>query len=86
MNATLMKALVAFVLVCLLLVTSAGALTRHKTLAGFLQVVAASCFVVVVLTHVAEALWLFPAMRWGEPDSVGTTLIWRALGSASRCW
>jgi hypothetical protein len=25
----------------------------------------------VVLTHVAEALHLFPAMRWGEPDSIG---------------
>jgi hypothetical protein len=27
--------------------------------------------VLVVLTHVAEALGLFPAMRWGAPDSVG---------------
>jgi hypothetical protein len=26
---------------------------------------------VVVLTHVAEALHLFPAMGWGEPDSAG---------------
>jgi hypothetical protein len=27
--------------------------------------------VLVILTHVAEALHLFPAMRWGAPDSLG---------------
>ncbi len=31
----------------------------------------AACLVVVVLTHVCEALHFFPWMRWGEPDSVG---------------
>ena len=26
---------------------------------------------IVVLTHVAEALHLFPSMRWGDEQSVG---------------
>ena len=30
------------------------------------------CFLtVVVLTHVAERFHIFPAMGWGQPDSVG---------------
>jgi hypothetical protein len=27
--------------------------------------------IVVVLTHVAERLHLFPGMGWGQPDSIG---------------
>ena len=30
-----------------------------------------ACFIVVVLTHVAEALHIFPSMGWGLPDSAG---------------
>jgi hypothetical protein len=26
---------------------------------------------IVVLTHIAEALHIFPAMHWGEPHSAG---------------
>ena len=30
-----------------------------------------ACLLMVVLTHVAEALHIFPAMGWGLPNSVG---------------
>jgi hypothetical protein len=36
-----------------------------------LQLVGAGCLVVVVLTHVAETLKLFPVMGWGLPTSPG---------------
>jgi formate hydrogenlyase subunit 3/multisubunit Na+/H+ antiporter MnhD subunit len=37
----------------------------------FLQFFGAACLIIVVLTHVAEALHLFPDMGWGQPNSVG---------------
>jgi len=37
----------------------------------FLQFVGAACLVIVVLTHVAETLHLFPGMGWGQPNSPG---------------
>jgi hypothetical protein len=36
----------------------------------FLQPIGADCLLLVVLTHIAEALHWFPSMRWGEPNSV----------------
>jgi hypothetical protein len=36
-----------------------------------LQLFGAGALVVVVLTHVCEAIGLFPFMQWGEPDSAG---------------
>lgn len=36
-----------------------------------LQLAGAACLLLVVLTHVAEGLRLFPARRWGDPDSLG---------------
>ena len=71
MNPMLMKALVALVPVSVLLVYSVAVLVTRNTVPAALQLVGATCLVVVVLAHVAEALHLFPAMRWGEPDSVG---------------
>jgi hypothetical protein len=35
------------------------------------QLFGSACLVIVVLTHVAEAFHLFPAMGWGQPDSAG---------------
>jgi hypothetical protein len=71
MNTTLVKALVAFVPVSILVGWSTITFGRRKTLFSLLQVVGAVCLVVVVLTHVCEALHLLPWMRWGEPDSAG---------------
>ena len=41
------------------------------TIWRLLQLIGAGCLVVVVLTHVAEALELFPDMGWGLPTSPG---------------
>jgi len=59
MNATLVRAAIALV---------PGSLLLAGTLVMFLG---AGCLVVVILTHFAEALRLFPAMQWGEPHSAG---------------
>jgi hypothetical protein len=41
------------------------------------------CLVIVVLTHVAERLHVFPSMGWGLPDSPGhyLDLVSAVLGS-----
>ena len=36
-----------------------------------LQIFGVVCLIVVVLTHIAERLQLFPGMGWGQPDSIG---------------
>ncbi len=53
---------------------------REKTVSSLLQLLGAGCLVVVVLTHVSEALHLFPWMHWGLEDSVGHYLdLWSAI-------
>jgi hypothetical protein len=69
MNVTLLKALVALVPLCMLLCGSVVSFSREKTAGVFLQVLGAGCLVVVVLTHVSEALYLFPWMHWGLEHS-----------------
>ena len=71
MNVTLLKALVALVAVCLLFLWSVVLFLRGKSLCSFLQLLGAGWLMVVVLTHVAEALQLFPWMQWGSSQSVG---------------
>ena len=71
MNVTLIKALVALVPACMLLSGSVVLFVRGKTVWSFLQLLGAGCLVVVVLTHVSEALHLFPGMNWGLEHSVG---------------
>ena len=44
---------------------------KEKNIWSFLQVVGAGCLVIVVLTHICEALGLFPSMHWGPKGSVG---------------
>jgi hypothetical protein len=66
MNATLSKALVALVPAGILFVGSVVLFLRERTLGSFLQLLGAGCLVMVVLTHLCEALHLFPWMRWGQ--------------------
>jgi hypothetical protein len=40
---------------------------REKTVWSLMQLFGAGSLMVVVLTHVAEALQLFPSMHWGLP-------------------
>jgi hypothetical protein len=71
MNVTLVKALVALVPACLLLAVSVVVFVRARTVWSSLQRLGAGCLLVVVLTHICEALHLFPWMRWGDEQSVG---------------
>lgn len=70
-NAALLRALVACAATAALLVWSARAFLRARTVWRLLQLLGAACLMVVVLAHVAEALALFPSMGWGAPDSAG---------------
>jgi hypothetical protein len=79
MNATLLKATLALVPACMLFSGSIVVFFRGKTVCSFLQLLGAGCLVVVVLTHVSEALHLLPWMHWGEEHSIGHYL---DLGSA----
>ena len=71
MNVTLLKALVALVPTCILFSGSVVLIFERKTVFSFLQLLGAGCLVVVVLTHVSEALHLFPWMHWRSEHSVG---------------
>jgi len=71
MNATLLRGLVVLVPACVLFSGSVVLFFREKTVWSFLQLLGAVCLVVVVLTHICEALHLFPWMHWGSEHSVG---------------
>lgn len=80
MNATLLKALVALLPACMLFSGSAVLFFRGKSVRSFLQVLGAGCLVLVVFTHLSEALHLFPWMHWGLEHSVGHYLdFWSAV-------
>jgi hypothetical protein len=46
-------------------------IAKNRTVWWFLQLFGLACLIVVVLTHIAEMLDLFPSMGWGLPNSVG---------------
>lgn len=71
MNGTLLKALFALVPTAMLFSGSVVLVFKEKTLLCFLQLLGAGCLVVVALTHLCEALHLFPWMHWGLEDSFG---------------
>lgn len=72
MNLTpLLKALVAGLPAGMLLSGSVALFFTRKTVWSLLQVLGAGCFALVVLTHVLEALQLFPGMGWGSEHSAG---------------
>jgi succinate dehydrogenase/fumarate reductase cytochrome b subunit len=71
MNRDLLKALIALLPAGLLFVGSTVSLFSRKSRYSFLQFLGSLCLVIVVLTHICEALRLFPAMQWGHEHSVG---------------
>src|SRR5215468_8401018 len=71
MNPTLVRALIALVPLLVLLCGAAVLYARTKTVSALLQVLGVTCLLVVVLTHVFEALNLFPSLGCGEESSVG---------------
>ena len=80
MNVTLFRALAALVPTCMLFSGSVVLFLKGKTVYSFLQLLGAGCLVLVVLTHLSEALQLFPWMHWGLEHSVGHYLdFWSAV-------
>ncbi|HYM74880.1 MAG TPA: hypothetical protein VE377_02790 [Candidatus Dormibacteraeota bacterium] len=71
MNVTLLKALVVLVPGAMLLAGSIALFRRQRTVYSWLQLLGAGSLVVVVLTHVFEALHAFPWMGWGQESSLG---------------
>lgn len=71
MNVALFKALIAFLPASLLLSGSAILFLRRRSLYPFMQLSGAGCIVVVVFTHVCEALHWLPGMHWGLEHSTG---------------
>jgi hypothetical protein len=84
MNVPLFKALVALLPVSLLLSGSVIMWLRGKTPYQLMQLLGAGCLVVVVLTHICEALHLLPGMHWGLQHSAGhyVDLVAAVLGVA----
>jgi hypothetical protein len=70
-NVTLLKALIALVPASMLFSWSVVLFFRGRTLCSVLQVLGAGGLMVVVLSHISEALNLFPWMQWGLPNSAG---------------
>ena len=80
MNALLLKALVALLPASMLFSGSTILFFRAKTVCSLLQLIGAGCLVLVVLTHICEALHLFPSMYWALKHSVGHYLdFWSAV-------
>src|SRR5262245_27680657 len=71
MNRTLLKALILFVPVSALFCRSVILLSRSRSLGSSLQLLGSAGFVIVVFTHICEALHLFPRMGWGLENSPG---------------
>ena len=79
MNATLAKSLIVLLPAAMLLLGSGVLFLRGKTVGSLLQLIGAGCLVLVILTHLCEALHLFPWMHWGSEHSVGHYLdLWSA--------
>jgi hypothetical protein len=71
-HVAIIKVVVALVPASTLLAGSAVFFCRDKGGAGsVLQLIGAGCLVLVALTHVCEALHIFPWMHWGAEHSVG---------------
>jgi hypothetical protein len=71
MNTTLIKALIALIPAGLLFIRSASLAHHQLSAASLLQLCGSACLVIVVLTHIAEALHFLPFMGWGEQHSAG---------------
>jgi len=80
MNVTLLKALIALLPAGMLFCGSAVLFSRGKSGCSFLQLMGTACLMLVVLTHVSEALHLFSWMHWGAEHSIGHYLdFWSAV-------
>ena len=85
-DATLQIALLALVPVCMLFAGSAVLFFSAKTVASFLQLLGSGFLAIVVLTHLSEALDLFPLMNWVAHTALVTISISGVLFLVSRCF
>jgi hypothetical protein len=46
-------------------------MVKARTIGATLQLVGAASLLVVVLTHIAEAVHAWPSLGWGEAHSIG---------------
>lgn len=70
MNETLLKALVLLLLTGLMFAYFIVLIRRKIPWSG-LQLAGAACLLIVVFTHVCEAVNAFPWMEWGAQHSAG---------------
>jgi amino acid permease len=70
-NDAVRKSFVALIPASLLFIGAAIIWLRRKSLSSIFQLLGTAALVVVVLTHVFEALRVFPRMDWGSGNSVG---------------
>lgn len=76
----MLSALATLLPACILVLGSVVLFLRGKTVSSLLQLFGAVCLLLVVLTHVCEALQLFPFMQWGLEHSMGHYLdLWSAI-------
>jgi hypothetical protein len=73
MNITLLKALVALLPVSMVLAVAVTMFSRRRTLSSLLPLIGAACPMSVVITHICEALELFPSIHWASHKVSGTT-------------
>lgn len=71
MNITLLKALLVLVPGGMLFTGSIVLFIRERASHSLLQLIGAGSVIVVVVTHISEALQLFPWMGWGLENSPG---------------
>jgi hypothetical protein len=71
MDTILLKAIAASMPITTLLVGSIVMCSRGARISSILQVMGATCLMVVVVAHVCETLHFIPWMRWGEEHSAG---------------
>jgi hypothetical protein len=67
----LLKALATLIPAGMLCASTTITHMNKRKLPSALQLFGAACLVMVIFTHVCEALHLLPWMRWGDSNSAG---------------
>jgi hypothetical protein len=71
MNKDVLKASIALISVSVVFATTTVIWLTRKSASSLSWLLGTVCLVAVVLTHLFEALRLFPRMHWGSENSVG---------------
>ena len=67
----IVKALIALIPTCLLLIGATVIFSRGRSLTTFMQLLGTGSLVLVALAHICEALNVLPWMHWGLQASPG---------------